>query len=122
METATDGTLGNFEVRPRLRPTGMQFFKRLFHEMQGSSRRVRLEVSPGSVAFNGIAPLRNLPLELDLGKRSRLRQIDLYAVTGSLDVANVHDASERRSPEAGDRTAAGIERKMVSRALVEPPR
>ena len=44
--------------------------------------------------------LRDLPFELDLGQRRRLRQVDLHAVPGRLDVADVHQSGERRGPEA----------------------
>ena len=49
-------------------------------------------------------------------------KIDFDAVAGGLDVADVHDARQCRGPEAGDRSATGVERQMVSGALVEPAR
>ena len=61
--------------------------------------------------------LRDLPLELDLRQHRRLRQIDLDAVAGGLDVADVHQARQRRGPQARDRAAAGVERQMVAGAL-----
>ena len=53
------------------------------------------------------------------GSMARLGQIDLDAVAGGLDVADVHQAGQRRRPEARDRAAAGVERQMIAGALVD---
>ena len=47
--------------------------------------RVRLEVGAGPVALDGVLrPLRDLPLERDLGLERGLRQVDLHAVPVAL--------------------------------------
>src|SRR5579863_4793501 len=43
-------------------------------------------------------------------------------MSGGLDVADVDDTSERSGPEARDRSAAGVESKVVTGALVVPAR
>ena len=74
VEAAADGAFGNLEVRPGFRSARVQFFERLFDEVQRGRRSVRLEVSAGTIALDGIAPLGNLPFELDFGKRHGFRQ------------------------------------------------
>ena len=113
---------GTCERRPRLGPAGVQLGQRLLDEVERRSRRVRLEVGPRAVALDGVAPLRDLPLELHLRQRRRLRQVDLHAVAGGLDVADVHQARERRRPEPRERPAAGVERQVIAGPLVEPAR
>src|SRR6202046_5786537 len=122
METATDGALRYFEVGPGFGSARVQFFQRFFHKVQGGSRRVRLEVGASAVTFDGVAPLRNLPLELDFGKRHGLRQIYFYALAGGLDVADINDPGERRGPETRNWPASSVERKMIPGALIEPAR
>src|SRR5258708_24819936 len=97
-EAAPNGFLRPFEISPRSGPAGMEFSQRLLGKVKRRSRRVSLEISASPVAFNGIAPLRNLPLELHFWLRSRLGQINLHALARGLDVANVHESSERRRP------------------------
>src|SRR5580698_8413364 len=106
METATDGALRYFEVGPGFGSARVQFFQRFFHKVQGGSRRVRLEVGASAVTFDGVAPLRNLPLELDLGKRHGLGQINFYALAGGLETRNW--------------STSGVERKMIAGAFIEP--
>ena len=53
------------------------------------------------------------------GSEVGLGQVDLDAVAGRLDVADVDQAGQRGGPEAGDRTAAGVERQMVAGPLVD---
>src|SRR5258708_5103734 len=83
----------------------------------GRRRGVGLDVRTGPAAFDGIAPRGDLPLNLHVGQRGRLRQVDLDALPGGLDVADVHQAGQGRGPEAGDRAAAGVERKVLLRPL-----
>jgi hypothetical protein len=70
----------------------VQVLHRLLDEVQRACRRVGLEVGPRPVALDGVAErpalpvLRDLPLELDLRPQRRLRQVDLHAVAGRLDV------------------------------------
>ena len=82
---------------------------------------VGLEVGPGPVALDGVRPLRDLPLEGDLGLERRLGQVDDDAVAGRLhEAAEVDEAGQRRRPQAGDRAAAGVEGEVVR--AVEPAR
>src|SRR5262249_44274839 len=83
---------------------------------------VRLEVRARAIALDRVAPLRNLPFELDLRQGGRLGQIDLDALASGLDVADVDEARERRGPEPRDRTAARVEREVVARTFVVPAR
>ncbi len=122
VEAAADGLVRHLELGPGLRAAGVQLLHRLLGEVQGRRRRVGLEVGPGPVALDGVAPLRDLPLELDLRQHRRLGQVDLDAVAGRLDVADVHQPRQRRGPEPGDRAAAGVERQVVAGPLVEPAR
>ena len=92
---------------------------RLLDEVQSGSRGIGLEVCARAIAFNGIAPFGDLPFELGLGQIDGLREVDFDAVSGSLDIADVHHAGERRRPEARNRAAAGIEREIVAGALVD---
>src|SRR5215469_17749513 len=98
----------------------MQFIHRLLHEMESATGGIDLEVSPGTIAFDRVAPLRHLPFELDFGERSSFRQIHFDAVAGRLDVSDVNQASERRGPEARNRSAASIQSKMVAGTFVVP--
>jgi hypothetical protein len=45
-----------------------------------------------------------------------------YAVAGGLNVAKVHNACQRRRPEARNGAAARVERKMITGPLVKPTR
>ena len=66
-----------------------QLLERLLGEVQRGSR-VRLEVGTGAITLDGIAPLRDLPLEFDFRLRSSLGQIDLDAVAGGFYVTDIH--------------------------------
>src|SRR5207302_6483216 len=55
-----------------------------------------------------------------LGQQRGLGEVDLNAAAGRFDIADVYQAGERRRPETSDRSAAGIERQVVSGALIEP--
>src|ERR1700728_2497421 len=122
VKPASDSAFGNLKVCPSFRPAGMQFFQSLFHEIQSGSRRVGLEVSARAITLDCVTPLWNFPLEFDLRKGRSFWQIYFHAVAGGLNVTDVHDASERRSPESRDWSASGVQCQMVSRALVEPAR
>src|SRR5260370_20031702 len=100
----------------------MQLGERLFGKVQSRRSSIGLEVSPCTIAFDGIAPLGNLPLQLCFRQRHCLREVDFYAVTSGFDVANVNYACQCSGPETCDRTAASVERKIVLRAFVIPPR
>src|SRR5437763_1943909 len=80
--------------------------------MKRARRGVSLEIRPGPIAFDRVAPLRYLPLQLYFRLHCRLGQVDLHAVSGRFDVADVHLARERRGPEAGDWTTTGIQREV----------
>ncbi len=114
VEAAADRLVGHLELGPGLGPAGVQLLQRLLDEVERRRRRVGLEVGPRPVALDGVAPLGDLPLELDLGQRRRLGQVDLDALAGRLDVADVDQAGQRRRPEPGDRAAAGVERQVVA--------
>jgi hypothetical protein len=119
VEAAADCLFGNLEVVPGPRASGAQLRKRLLGKTQRSSG-ISLEIGARPVALNRIALLGNMPIELDFGQRGCLGQIDLDAVAGGLDIADVHQAGKRRRPETRDGAAPGIERKIVTRALVLP--
>ncbi len=122
VEAAADGVVRHLELRPGPRPAGVQVRHRLLGKVQRRRRRVGLEISPGAVALDGVAPFRDLPLELHLRQHRRLGQVNLDAVAGRLDVADVHKPRQRRGPEPGDRAAAGVQRQVVAGARVEPAR
>ena len=82
VEAAADRFFGNLEVVPGPGAAGVQLCQRLLGKIECGGSGVRLEVSASAIALNGIAPLGNLPLELDLGERSCLGQIDFHAVAG----------------------------------------
>ena len=103
-----------------MRP-GADLDQRLLGEVQRARRGVGLEVGPGAVAFDRVAAvLRDLPLELDRTLQRGLRQVDLHAAAGGLHVADVDQAGQRRRPQPGQRTAAGVQRQVV--LAVEPAR
>ena len=56
------------------------------------------------------------------GFRRRLGQVNLHAVAGGLDVADVHLAREGGRPEPCDGPATGVERQVIAGSLVEPAR
>ncbi len=70
VEAAADGLVGHLEVGPGPGPAGVQLLHRLLGEVEGAGRGVGLEVGAGPVALDGVAPLGDLPLELDLRQQS----------------------------------------------------
>ena len=52
----------------------------------------------------------------------RLRQVDFYAAARRLDITDIDQSGQCGRPETRDRAAAGIERKIIARALVVPAR
>ena len=112
----------NGEFRPSLGVACLKFLQGFVDEVEGGCCRIRLEIRPRAIAFDGIAPLGNLPLELRFGEKRSLRQIDFHAVASCFDVADVDEARERGRPESGDWAASGIERQVISSPLVVPPR
>ena len=57
---------------------------------------------------------RDLPLEAHRGLERGLRQVDLNAVAGRLDIAaHVDEPGQRRGPQPGERAATGVEREMI---------
>ena len=87
--------------------------ERLLGEVQRDGGRVGLEVGTRPVALEGVAPLRDLPFERHRTLGRGLRQVDLHAVPGGLDVADVDQPGQRRRPQPGERSAAGVEREVV---------
>ena len=71
-----------------------------------------------AIPLDGVAPLRDLPFEFDRPLEGGLRQVDLDAVARGLDVSDVDKSGQRRRPQPGQRSAAGVERQMVF--AVEP--
>src|SRR5271154_3596481 len=88
VETAADGFFRHLEIRPGFGMAGMELFHRFLGEVQSAGCGVGLEVGASPVAFDGVAPLWNLPLELDFWLGCRLGQINLYAFAGGFDVAD----------------------------------
>src|SRR5947208_58789 len=99
VEAAADGLVGHGKLGPDLRAPGVQFGQRLLGEVQGRRRRIGLEVATGAVALDGIAPARDVPLQFHFRLEGRLRQVNLDAVAGGLDVADVHQAGQGGGPE-----------------------
>ena len=122
VEAAADGLFRDFEISPGSGASGVQLGKRLLGEVERRRRGIRLEVGASAVALDRVAPLRNLPLELHFRQRHCLRQIDLDTMSRRLDVADIDEAGQRGGPESRNRAPAGVEREIVARALVIPPR
>ena len=122
VETAADGAFRNFKIRPRFSSARVQLGQRLFEKVQRGRGGVCLEVSSGAIAFDGVAPLGNFPLELDFGKRLSFWQVNFDAVASGFDVADIHDSRECRGPEASDGSAAGVQSQVITCTLVQPPR
>src|ERR1043165_8526878 len=120
MEAAADRLIGDTELGPGLGVPRVQFLERLLNEIIGTRAGIRLEVSAGAVALDGVAPFGNVPLELGLRLGRRLRQINLHAGAGRLDIADIDEAGQRGGPEPSDGTAAGVERQVVLGAGVVP--
>src|ERR1700679_2191114 len=99
MEAAADGFRGDFELRPGGGAAGVQFAKGFLYEVQRCSSGVRLEVSACAITLDSVAPLGNLPLELNLRKKRGLGKIDLDAVAGRLYVIDIHQTGESGRPE-----------------------
>src|SRR5580658_4074440 len=117
MEAAADGFVGNLEVVPSLGAAGVEFLHGFFREVQRASRCVGLKISTGAIPFDGIAPLGDLPLEFGFRQQGGLGKINLDAVPGSLDVADVDQSGKSGGPEASDGSSAGIQREMIAGAL-----
>ena len=90
----------------------------LLDEVESGGGGVGLEVRPRPVPLDRVGPLRDLPLEGDLGLEGRLREMDLDAVPGCLQVIGVDKSREGSRPQAGERAATGVESKVV--CTVEP--
>ena len=72
-EAAADALVGHLELLPGLGAPGPDLDQRLLGEVQRAGRGVGLEVGAGPVALDGVAPLRDLPLELDRALERGLR-------------------------------------------------
>ena len=116
---ASSGTskFSNVFVRP-----GADLLERLVEEVQRHARRVGDEVDPRAVALDRVRPLRDLPLEVDLGRVRRLGQRHRHAAAGRVDVRRVDLVGQRRRPQPRERAAAGVHREVVAGALVVPAR
>src|SRR6185436_18164153 len=88
-EAAADGLLRHRELLPGLGVPEADFAQGLVDEVERAPGGVGLEVGAGAIALDGVAPLRDLPLEADGRFERGLRQVDLDAVAGRLDVADV---------------------------------
>ena len=77
----------------------MKLGERLFDKMQRRRGGVGLEIGPRPVSLDGVAPLRDLPLEFRLRFGRCPGQVDLDAVAGRLDVADI-DLAGASSTEA----------------------
>ena len=122
VEAAADRLVRHLELGQGPGAAGLELGQRLLDEVQRGGRGVGLEVGAGAVALEGVAPLRDLPLELHLRLERGLGQVDLDALAGRLDIADVDEPRQSGRPEAGDRPAAGVERQMIAGPLVEPAR
>src|ERR1700753_2299915 len=89
VEPAANRFLGNLEVSPGGGAAGIQLSECLFYEVEGSRSSVCLEGSERPIPLERVAPLRNLPLEGGFRQQGRLGKIDLYAMAGSLYIADV---------------------------------
>src|SRR4029078_2781896 len=95
---------------------------RLLREVQRGSGGVSLEVRARAIAFNRVAPPWYLPFEFHFGLHAGLRQLNLDALAGRLDVVDIDLIGERRRPQARDGAAAGVEREAIAGAFIEPAR
>ena len=98
VEAAADRLVRDVKRRPGLGPAGVQLFERLLHKVQRASGGVNLEEGACTVAFDGIAPLGNFPLEFDFRLGRRLGQQEFHALPGGLNVADVDFAGQCRGP------------------------
>src|ERR1700675_4198766 len=64
VEAATNGFFRNLEIGPGSCSTGVQLLQCPLSEIESRRSRVDLEISPGTVALDGVAPLWNLPFKL----------------------------------------------------------
>src|SRR5262249_12690042 len=122
VESAGDRLVGHFKVRPCFVAAGAYFIQRLLAEIQRCGSSISLEVGTGAVALDGVAPLRNAPLEFRLRKKRSLGQIDFDAVTGRLDVADIDHVVQSGGPEPRDGASTGVEREILAGVLVMPAR
>src|ERR1700730_17602368 len=99
VEAATNGLLRNLESGPGSCSTGVQFLQRPLRKTESRRSRINLEVSTGSIALDRVAPLGNLPFELNLGLGRSFGQVHLDALAGGLDVTDVHNSRECRRPK-----------------------
>src|SRR5580700_4003375 len=113
MEAAANSVLRHSKFVPRLRTPGVEFRQRLLKEVKACASCVHLKVGSRAIAFDRVAPLRNLPLEFNLWKRSRLRQVHLHAAARGLDVADIDKTRQSRCPKARDRPSARIHRQVI---------
>src|ERR1700730_13277579 len=109
VETATDGIPWYREVVPCPGVAGWNPSQRLVHKVQRDSRSIGLEVGAGAVALDGIAPLRNLPLELYRRLRGGFGQGDLDTVASCLDQARqMYNTGQSGCPQASDGAATSV--------------
>src|SRR5271165_3421437 len=120
VETAPDSLFRHGKWSERLCPSGVQFRHRPLDEIEGGSCSVSLEVGASAVAFDGIAPLGDLPLKFNFGLHRRLRQHNFYAVARRFYITDVYKVSQCSRPEPRDRTAACIQGQMIICALIIP--
>ena len=94
--------------------SGAHLVQRLFDRSAARSGGVRLEVGARPVALDGVAPLRESSIRNSTsGLVAVLGRLKIDAGPGRLDVADVDQSGQRGGPQAGERSAAGIEREMI---------
>src|SRR3984957_9171769 len=120
VEAAANGFLRHLEIIPGLCTAGMQLRQRLLGKMKRARGCISLEISARPIPLDRVAPLWNLPLKLYLWFRHGLGQINLDALSGRLDIADVNKTCQRRRPETRDWAATGIKCQIVFRPLVIP--
>src|SRR5262245_25384242 len=94
VKAAPDRLVGNLEWCKRLGPSGTHVIECLLAEVECASRCVSLEIGPGPVAFDRVAPLWDLPLELYFRFGGRPRQQNLDAMARSFDVADIDEVGQ----------------------------
>src|SRR5581483_11808786 len=123
MEAAANGFVRNLEGGKGLRAARVNFLHRLFAAIQTDRRGVSLEIGTGAVAFDGIAPLRNLPDELLFRFGGGLGQTNAHGfVPRRLDVPDVHQPGQSGGPQPRNGTAARIQGQVIAGALIQPAR
>src|SRR5205807_5522304 len=114
MEATADRLFGHSEFIPGLSMTSAYLLQCFIDEMQRSGCSVSLEVGSGAIAFDGVTPLWNLPLELYLWLRGSLRQANLDTLPGGFDIASqVYEAGQSRYPQACKRSTTGIQGQII---------